>query len=115
MAQMFTGVVQRGTKRAAELGFPTINIPLDEDISGVFAAEVLIDARRYPAAAFADRTRKLLEAHVLDQRFDMYGKKVSIVLLKKIRESAVFADDDALREAIADDVEKVRSYFSKNA
>ncbi|OGG52046.1 hypothetical protein A3C18_01950 [Candidatus Kaiserbacteria bacterium RIFCSPHIGHO2_02_FULL_54_11b] len=109
----FIGIVERGSKRAEALGYPTINIPLnDESVSGVYAARVKIGEEEYEAAAFADQKRKLLEAHLLDFAKDLYGWNVKIELSKKIRENKKFTDDTSLREAIAEDVASVRQYFA---
>ncbi|MBI4079950.1 riboflavin kinase [Candidatus Kaiserbacteria bacterium] len=109
----YKGVVQKGTKRAAALGFPTVNTPLDDkEVSGIYAARVTVDDKLYNAAAFADQTRNVLEAHILDADLELYGKEITIELHKKIRESESFDDDNALRAAIAGDIQKVRAYFS---
>ncbi len=44
---------------------------------------------------------------------DLYGWKVKIHLLKKIRENKKFADDKSLHEAITEDVAAVRAYFKR--
>ena len=108
----YTGIVEQGSKRASALGYPTINISLEEvGISGVYAARVQIGGQTHVAAAFADPARKTLEAHVLDFSDNLYGKEVVIDLCWKIRESEEFPDDDALRTAIAHDIAKVQEYF----
>ncbi len=107
----YTGIVQGGPKRGSALGYPTINIPLESGVAGIYVARVRIGAETYSAAAFADERRKLLEAHIIDYSGDLYGKEVAIELLEKIRDTRDFDDDALLREAIADDVAKVRHYF----
>lgn len=109
----FTGVVERGTARAEQLGYPTINIPLTDGTSGVYAARVFVDTDVYRAAAFADPKRKILEGHLVDFEGDLYGKEVTIELVRKMRDTRAFEDDDELREAIASDVKGVREYFDK--
>ncbi len=110
----YTGIVQKGSNRAAELGYPTINIPLkDASASGIYVARVKVGEEEYEAAAFADQKRHLLEAHILDFTKDVYGSKVNITLVKKIREHKKFSDDESLRKAIAEDVAAVRAYFMK--
>ena len=109
---IFSGVVQKGTRRAAELGFPTVNIPLENaGVSGVYASRVKVGVQEYGAAAFADPERKVLEAYLLDFAGDLYGKEITIELHDKIRDPQRFFNDAALRTAIADDVTKVREYF----
>ena len=107
----YKGVVQKGMRRGGALGFPTVNIPLKDDVSGIFAARVVVGGRTYKAAAFADATQKILEAHIFDTKIDLYGKEIQIELHQKIRESTSFESDDALRAAIGSDVKKVREYF----
>ncbi len=108
----FTGIVTEGSKRATALGFPTANIELkDQAVSGIYAARVLVEGKKYTAAAFADPKRKLLEAYILDFSGELYGKEITIELHKKIRDSAAFENDEALRAMIADDIKEVREYF----
>jgi len=107
----FTGVVQRSSKRATALGYPTANIPLSDDSSGVYAARIFVDDQVYRAAAFADPKREILEAHIVDFDGDLYNKEITVELVRKIRDTKQFEDDDAQREAIVDDVAKVREYF----
>jgi riboflavin kinase / FMN adenylyltransferase len=105
----YRGIVGKGHGIGQGLGYPTINIPLtDPELSGVFAANVLVEGKEYPAAAFADQHRKLLEAHLLDFDGDLYGKEVVIEIVRKVREAMRFPDKDDLKRAIHADVQKIR-------
>jgi riboflavin kinase/FMN adenylyltransferase len=106
------GAVTHGEGRAAKLGFPTVNLPLENrGIDGIYAALVLVDGNTYHAAAFADPLRKLLEAHLLDYAGDLYGKEVTVELYEKIRSRGLFEKDEDLSFAIGKDVEAVRRCF----
>ena len=108
----YTGIVQKGHQEGDVLGFRTINIPLsDAEPSGVYAAKVKIGEEEYEAVAFADQVRHLLEAHIIDFTADLYGWNVKIELLKKMRDRKKFANRQALKEAIAQDIVHVRQYF----
>jgi riboflavin kinase/FMN adenylyltransferase len=110
----YEGTVQKGRNYGHALGFPTINIEMKgEPVSGIFAAKVSIDGKEYPAAAYADLSRNVLEAHLLDFSGELYGKEVEIELLKKVRDDEQFAGEAALKAAIAADVATVREYFGK--
>jgi riboflavin kinase / FMN adenylyltransferase len=112
MSMRYHGVVQKGTKRALALGFPTVNIPLeDTKVSGIYAARVAHRGWEYSAAVFADQKRRVLEAHLLDVTLELYGQEVTIDLCKKIRNNQQFKNDTTLRRAIARDVRNVRKYF----
>lgn len=110
----FSGTVIRGSQRAATLGYPTINLAVDNmNVDGIFAATVRINGQERPAAAFADPLRGLLEAYILDMHEDLYGAHATIVLHKKLRRNQHFENDEALKVAIDSDVEAVRAYFAK--
>ena len=108
---LYKGTVQKGNGSGRKLGFPTVNIPLDDDTSGIFAALVRFGGEEYFAAVYADQTRKLLEAHLLQFNDDVYGKEIEIELLKKIRDDKKFTDENDARKAIAADVEAVEAYL----
>jgi riboflavin kinase/FMN adenylyltransferase len=112
----YHGKVLVGKKRGGQLGYPTANIALDDPaLSGIYAARVMIvgEERSYIAAAFADPARGLLEAHLLDFSADLYGRDIEITIFEKIRDAKQFDTDVALIAAIAEDVERVRAYFSR--
>lgn len=107
---MIKGIVERGERRGAALGFPTANIAFfDEAISGVYAARASVDGKEYVAAVFVDPARRVLEAHLLDFAGDLYGIELQVALLGKIRDGVHFEDDVTLKEAIARDIEAVRA------
>ncbi len=112
--QSFTGIVQKGNKRGTRLGFPTANISLkDSTLSGIFAGRVILENEApYMAAIYADSSRGVLEAHLLDFADDLYGLPVTIELHKRLRAGARFKSESDLREAIAKDVADVRKFFS---
>ena len=90
------GVVVMGAQRGRELGYPTANLsPRIEGYipgDGVYAAWFTADGRRYGAAVsignnptFAGVPEKQVEAHVLDETIDLYGKTVEIAFVEYIR------------------------------
>lgn len=110
MTRVYTGIVTAGTRRATKLGFPTINIPLtNEQISGIYAGTIEIDGSVHVAAVYADQKRKVLETHVVGFPNGITEGTVTVTLIKKIREDAAFTDDEALKMAIANDIEQVKA------
>jgi riboflavin kinase/FMN adenylyltransferase len=113
------GVVVMGAQRGRELGFPTANLsPQNEGFipgDGVYAAWFTVDGRRYGAAVsignnptFQGVPEKQVEAHVLDETIDLYGKTVEVSFVEYIRGQVKYSTVEALIDQIADDERKVR-------
>lgn len=126
------GEVERGLKRGRELGFPTANLASDHEgfvpADGVYAgwlidegsADGLRSGVRYPAAIsigvnphFGDVPVRQVEAYVLDETdLDLYGHRVEVQFVRRIRGMAAFEGIDALVAQITDDVRRVRAALS---
>lgn len=114
----FSGTVITGWGKATTLGFPSINIEHQGPESGVYVGYADVEGIRYPAAIFADTTRGLLEAHLLDfapdSHTEMTGQQIHLTLLQKIHERMHFSNVEDLKANIAKDVEIVRAYFREH-
>src|SRR4051794_2468370 len=97
--KVYTGVVQVGDSYAKKLGFPTINIPLVDSLTGIYVAQVLTGGETYRAAVFANPERKILEGYLLDYSGDLYGKEVSMELIQYVRPSEKFDTEEKLKAA----------------
>lgn len=118
-----SGHVVHGLKLGRQLGFPTLNInvaPQISGLSGIFAVLVHgVGAQPMPGVAslgmrptVTDSGRVLLEVHLLDFDGDAYGKLARVEFLKKLRDEAKFADLATLTAAIAEDTRQARAYFA---
>jgi riboflavin kinase/FMN adenylyltransferase len=117
-----SGHVAHGDKRGRSLGFPTANLILRRKppLSGIFAARVrgLDDRPRAGAASLGVRPtiepegRPVLEVFVLDFDRAIYGRRVTIELLHKLRDEERYPDLGALTRQIGVDVAQAREYFS---
>ncbi|GAB3606839.1 bifunctional riboflavin kinase/FAD synthetase [Conyzicola nivalis] len=114
------GEVVMGAQRGRALGFPTANLsPRSEGFipgDGVYAAWFTADGVRYGAAVsignnptFDGVPEKQVEAHVLDETIDLYGKIVEVAFVEYIRGQVKYSTIEALIEQIADDETKVRA------
>lgn len=110
------GEVVHGEKRGRQLGFPTANIHMQEEVivpaNGVYAVRCLIDGEWYSGVCnmgvkptFHDPEHRLptAEVHLLDANLDLYGKQVAIDWLYRIRSERKFDSLDALKEQIGKD------------
>lgn len=123
------GEVVHGLKRGRELGFPTANLAADLEgfvpADGVYAGWLIDEGSsdglrsgvRYPAAIsiglnphFDDVEVRQVEAYVLDETdLDLYGHRVEVQFVRRIRGMAAFEGLDALVRQITDDVRRVRA------
>ena len=85
-----SGIVRHGQNRGKALGFPTINIGLEKTIEeGIYLSHILIAGKQYNALTFIgtaktfDEETYQSETYVLDFNENVYGKEVSVTLLKK--------------------------------
>jgi riboflavin kinase/FMN adenylyltransferase len=109
------GTVVSGDARGGTLGFPTANLRADPALLvprfGIYAGSTLdhraaISIGVNPHYGGAERR---IEAFLLDFEGDLYGKRLVVELWDRLRDEAVFADEQALVGQIARDVEQVRS------
>jgi riboflavin kinase / FMN adenylyltransferase len=114
-----SGVVMHGNQKGRELGFPTANFALQIDIpEGIYAAEVLVEEKRHHAATFVGaartfgRTAVNVESYLFDFKDDLYGKKITVTLYKKIRDNEKFNSEEALITQMKKDVEAIKKFFS---
>ncbi|GAB2461441.1 riboflavin kinase/FMN adenylyltransferase [Conyzicola lurida] len=125
-APVVRGVVVKGAQRGRELGFPTANLsPRNEGFipgDGVYAAWFTVDGVRYASAVsignnptFAGVPEKQVEAHLLDETIDLYGKLVEVAFVEYIRGQVKYTTIEALIDQIADDVAKVRVVLGQPA
>jgi riboflavin kinase / FMN adenylyltransferase len=122
------GRVAVGDRRGRTIGFPTVNLGLDDYIHpafGVYAVRVSGDG---PDDPFAGRTidavaniglrptvgtpEPRLEAHLFDIEADLYGRHLRVALVDYIRAERKFAGLDALKAQIAEDASRARELLA---
>ncbi len=112
-------VVVHGQERGRALGYPTANLSPDLEgfipADGVYAARLTVEGRTMPAAVsignnptFDGVPDKQVEAHVLDETLDLYGKTVSLEFVDYVRPMARFSDIDALVAQMNEDERRIR-------
>ncbi len=116
-----SGRVVEGRQLGRSLGYPTANVPLGRriaPISGIFAVRVdLADGRMgLPGVASLGvrptvnrLPRPLLEAHLFDYDGNLYGSRIRVSFVRKLREEARFDDLDALIAQMHHDARQARA------
>lgn len=110
------GEVVHGAARGRTLGFPTANLAGIATLvpaSGVYAARARpfgATGGTWPAAvhvgtsATFDTTVPTVEAHLVGYDGDLYGRRLGVDFLARLRDTRRFDSPDALRAALAADV-----------
>ena len=114
------GRVTQGDQRGRTIGFPTANLvpPTGKVLPqfGVYAADVRMGegGEVYRAAVnvgvrptFGENT-PLVEVHLIDFDDDLYGQRLSVDFVRRVRAERRFEGLDALRAQLSDDVARCR-------
>ncbi|MEV4532268.1 bifunctional riboflavin kinase/FAD synthetase [Asanoa sp. NPDC049518] len=112
------GIVVRGDQRGTEIGFPTANLSVHRyaavPADGIYAGWLLRRGERLPAAisigtnpTFSGRERRV-EAYILDFDGDLYGERVALDFVVRLRDMLKFDGVEPLVAQMADDVAQTR-------
>jgi riboflavin kinase/FMN adenylyltransferase len=117
-AYHITGTVVRGAERGRTIGFPTANLEGVRTVlprDGVYAGRAHVVGSWYaaglnlgPNPTFADQERKL-EAHLIDFDGDLYGTRIAIEFIDRLRDTVRFESAVALKARLAADIEQARA------
>ena len=109
-----TGIVSKGKQLGRTIGYPTANIKIDEDYklipqNGVYIVQSNIDGITYYGMMnignrpTVDGTTQTIEIHFFNFNKDIYNKKITVSLLKRMRSEQKFESVDALKKQLDND------------
>jgi riboflavin kinase/FMN adenylyltransferase len=119
------GLVVRGSGKGVELGFPTANLELENELipaNGVYATRVHLDGQIYPSVTNVGHRPTLhegtsgapvVEPHLLDFHEDIYGRQMKLDFCFRLRAEKKFESIGKLQEQIARDAGEARKYFQR--
>jgi riboflavin kinase/FMN adenylyltransferase len=112
-----SGIVVSGKKRGSILGIPTANIKPEKELipaQGVYAVISHVEKDRYKGVlnigfnpTFSD-TELSVEVYLLDFSGDIYGKKVEVLFIERIRDEVKFENPEQLVKQIWKDIDEAR-------
>jgi len=111
-----SGEVVHGDKIGRKIGFPTANISVPDfklkPANGVYAVFAEVEGKKYKAMTnigrkptFKNDASLSIETHIFDFAEELYGKKISISFLEKIRDEITFDSSNQLAEQLKKDRE----------
>lgn len=119
-----TGRVVRGDGRGRQLGWPTANLEVDNELLpavGVYATTIRFGESEEPLPSVSnvgvrptigERGEVVVESHVLNIERSLYGEECELAFCRRLRDERRFGSLGELREQIGRDAAAAREYFS---
>jgi riboflavin kinase/FMN adenylyltransferase len=118
-----SGSVTPGDGRGRQLGYPTANIVPDDSMKllppdGVYAARAFVPEHYAAVINLGVRPtfngkHRMLEAHLLDFNGDLYGRRISLELVDRLRGERRFRNSEALISQIHRDGQRARDILGQ--
>ncbi len=111
------GVVVEGERRGRKLGFPTVNLDTEFEIlprPGVYATYVRLSDGLHESITNIgirptfEESKLTVETHIFDFSDDLYGNKIVVNFVGRLRDEKRFASVDGLVTQIRKDITAVR-------
>ena len=110
----FTGIIIKGKQLGRTIGYPTANITIEEDYklipnNGVYIAKSVLNGKtvfgmmNIGTRPTVDGTKQTIEINFFDFKQDLYGQKITISLLHRMRSEQKFESIDALKNQLGKD------------
>jgi riboflavin kinase/FMN adenylyltransferase len=117
------GTVVHGDHRGRTIGFPTANLCTENELlppHGVYATTTRIDGIVYPSITnvgvrpTVDASgRTTIETHIFNLDRDLYGRRLRLGFVQRLRDERAFESIDALRQQIETDCRDARVLFGR--
>ena len=120
----FEGLVVKGDQRGAGMGFPTANLQMAPQTAlpgdGVYATWITIDGLRRPSATSIGirphfgLSERLVEVFVMDFSANLYGQRLNVEFVSKLRGQESFPGLEELIAQIDRDVAGARAALDQD-
>ena len=117
-----TGIIFKGKQLGRTIGYPTANITIEEDYklipnNGVYIAKSVLNGKtvfgmmNIGTRPTVDGTKQTIEINFFDFKQDLYGQKITIFLLHRMRSEQKFESIDALKNQLGKDKKTALSFI----
>lgn len=117
------GIVSRGKQLGRTIGYPTANIKIEENyklipLNGVYIAKSIINGKvvfgmmNIGTRPTIDGTTQTIEINYFDFKQDLYGERITLSLLHRMRPEQKFESVDALKNQLSKDKAMAENYIS---
>lgn len=118
-----SGTVEHGEQQGRRMGFPTANLHVATPeklipAGGVYAVRVQLenDSRSWPAMTnigqrptFGEGHLQTIETHLLGFSGDLYGRRITLSFVRRLRDEQHFSSPEALARQMAIDAEQCKN------
>ncbi len=118
---VYTGIVEHGQGKGRQIGVPTANFFRPASMvtlpHGVYVTQIKRMSKIYrcvtnvgvrPTAGGSESLGVHVETHLLDTSVDLYGEKIDVEFLTRLREERRFQSMDELKMQIKKDIQSAR-------
>lgn len=117
-----TGIVSKGKQLGRTIGYPTANIKMQESYklipsNGVYVGKSSINGKtvygmmNIGTRPTVDGTTQTIEINLFDFKEDLYNQKITVSLLKRMRDEQKFESIDALKHQLGLDKINAQEYI----
>ncbi len=123
---LLTGVITKGHSRGKKLGFPTANLKIEENYklipaTGIYFVEVVLEGSndKLPALLSIGHNPTFgnnplsMEVYILDFDRDIYGVKMQVEMIRKLRNEMKFENEAQLIFQMKADETKARDFIKQ--
>ncbi|MBU1924500.1 MAG: bifunctional riboflavin kinase/FAD synthetase [Candidatus Omnitrophica bacterium] len=118
------GIVEKGARRGAVLGFATANIQAHQEVlppGGVYAVRAKVGKKWYRAMLnigyrptfYKTNAQMAIEAHIFNFNRKIYGQTIEIQFISRIRKEKMFSNTQDLRKQLLLDKHKIKHIFRR--
>jgi riboflavin kinase/FMN adenylyltransferase len=117
------GTVIQGDQRGRTIGFPTANLATENELlppHGVYATTASVDGLVYASVTnvgvrpTVDQSGRVsIETHVFNLSRDLYGARMRVGFVQRLRDERTFESLDALKAQIQADCDRARVLFER--
>lgn len=117
------GTVEMGRQIGSTIGFPTANIIPEEYLvlprAGVYVTCTILDGEVYNSITnvghnptFGALQKTSCETHIFGREGNLYGKRIEVFFMVKLRDERKFENKEALCRQINQDIRTAREFFN---
>ena len=118
-----SGRIVHGFGRGRKLGYPTANLEFDArkiiPKNGIYLTKVIVDGLYHWGMTNVgtnptfNNEGLFIETYILNYNKDLYGARIKLEFLKRIRDEIKFTNMEDLKNQITNDVQWAKNYIYK--